>query len=229
MKKRVWVMALITAAVLSGCGGKQAQEAPIETTVQETAAEQTEKKEEQTKAAEEASSESSEGAFSSKATEDFRAHFNEITINGKVMTLPAAYSELEANGMKLLFTDGNDAPKNIPLPGYVSMGENGEASFALDFGFKGEEESRPVEECDIIGFVWGSDSCGNENVRFYGGIGKDSTQEEVSALLDEDFDDGTSARYCTSLDEKEQSSLEVLFYEGQIKKIAVKNYAGYVE
>lgn len=228
MKKAV-IISLLIAVCISGCGknGEKTDQEAAGQTVAADAGISTYRTD--TKA----------GAASREITEvitdnsgtgaEFQAHFNEITVEGTVISIPISCKELETLGFERNFAQKETVGKGSSVTGYSSWKTENTSSFGMDYRFKGTEDSRPLEDCDVVSFLWDVDAAKDVEVVFYGGIHKDSTREEVAALLNEVYADETGAQYSTELNEKGYSRLSVYFDKDQMVMVELYNCADYVE
>jgi len=158
-----------------------------------------------------------------KATEDFKAHYNEFYFDGVKISLPCVYTELEALGFHSPgSSDGSDtvAPESVC---YGSLGlKESQWAYSVAFGYKGGKGERVLlEEADIISFEWYTESPDSNKFVFYGGINKDSTREEVAQVLDLSYEDEEDAIYTTMLDQTGFDEMSVTFLGDTISSIQV--------
>lgn len=225
--KKIVIISLLVALYISGCGksgGKSTQETAGQTVDAGVSRYQTDTKGETTtqEMIEVITDNSGTGA-------EFQAHFNEITVEGTSISIPIASKELENLGFKRNFAQKETVSRGSAVTGYSSWKTEDTSSFGMDYRFKGTEESRPLEDCDVVSFLWDVDAAKNVEVVFYGGIHKGSTREEVAALLNEVYADETGAQYSTELDKDGCSRLSVYFDKDKMVMVELYNYADYVE
>lgn len=215
MKK--WMMIGIAAAlILGGCGKKEKiGDTDAASAVTETKAENGAESVQETEEMKEEAS-------------DFELHFHEVTIDGQKFSLPVSYKELETMGFHLESSQKDEVIEGTPVAGYSSWGDEKKGSFCMKYRFKGTGDHKPLTECDAVSFFWDVDSAEGVEVTFYGGIGKDSTREEVAAILDEVYADENGAQYRKALDEEGHASLSAIFDKEQLVLVELYNDADYI-
>jgi len=227
MKKKTILLLMLFALLMSGCR-KGTTEIKNEQTQMKTTVTNEESDNE--------SSDSSEVVFTEELSEDgnvdedFRTHFNEFTLEGIKISLPCAYTELEALGFHS--PESSAAVDTVGSFNYngASLGfEENRWAYSVDFGYKdGRGDRIPLEEADIISFDWDSEGPNSDKFVFYGGINKYSTKEEVAQILDLSYEDEDSVIYCTTLDQIGYDEMSVTFIGDTISRIEIKNMSEYL-
>lgn len=225
--KKIVIIGLLPALCISGCGKgeeKSAQETAGQTANAGASGQQTD-----TEAATTALEIPENITANFGAGTEFQEHFHEITVEGNLISIPIASREMENLGFKRNFVQKETVAKGSSVTGYSSWKTEDTSSFGMDYRFQGPEDSRAIEDCDVVSFLWDVDAAKDVEVTFYGGIHKNSTWEEAEALLDEVYADETGAEYSVKLDEDGCSRLSVYFDKDQIVMVELYNYADYVE
>lgn len=218
MKKKKVILATLLATSLCGCA-KEEKPSTENAIIQETVAESTLSEKPDKETTEETEKESVQEAENSSISEDFKEHYNEITIDGKTLKLPISYKEFVDAGFEMQSTYKDVVHRKQPIGG-TACWENGESNFfAVDISQNSNNEKIDVTEGDIVSFTWDRMSWGGQNVTFYGGINAESTREEVAAVLNEISSDEDSASYELFLDEDKTMGIYVLFLEDELTTV----------
>lgn len=224
-KNKVILLTALLTASLCGCakGEKPSMENTI---VQETVAESLSEKPD-AETAKETEKESVQEAENSGISEDFKEHYNEITIDGKTLKLPISYKEFADAGFDVQSTYLDTIYKRERTGGSACWKEGENSFFAVEISQNRSDDDIDIAEGDIMSFTWDRRSCGGQNVTFYGGINADSTREEVAALLNETYVDEGEAAYKLYLNENETMGIYVLFLGDELTTVSL--YTDYTE
>lgn len=224
-KNKVILLTALLTASLCGCakGEKPSMENTI---VQETVAESLSEKPD-AETAKETEKEPVQEAENSGISEDFKEHYNEITIDGKTLKLPISYKEFADAGFDVQSTYLDTIYKRERTGGSACWKEGENSFFAVEISQNRSDDDIDIAEGDIMSFTWDRRSCGGQNVTFYGGINADSTREEVAALLNETYVDEDEAAYKLYLNENETMGIYVLFLGDELTTVSL--YTDYTE
>lgn len=224
-KNKVILLTALLTASLCGCakGEKPSMENTI---VQETVAESLSEKPD-AETAKETEKEPVQEAENSGISEDFKEHYNEITIDGKTLKLPISYKEFADAGFDVQSTYLDTIYKRERTGGSACWKEGENSFFAVEISQNRSDDDIDIAEGDIMSFTWDRRSCGGQNVTFYGGINADSTREEVAALLNETYVDEGEAAYKLYLNENETMGIYVLFLGDELTTVSL--YTDYTE
>lgn len=226
MKKNK-VILLTALLTVSLCGCAKGEKPSMENTiVQETVAESLSEKPD-AETAKETEKEPVQEAENSGISEDFKEHYNEITIDGKTLKLPISYKEFADAGFDVQSTYLDTIYKRERTGGSACWKEGENSFFAVEISQNRSDDDIDIAEGDIMSFTWDRRSCGGQNVTFYGGINADSTREEVAALLNETYVDEGEAAYKLYLNENETMGIYVLFLGDELTTVSL--YTDYTE
>lgn len=213
--KKIMVALMLFSLAAAGCGKQPA--------VQQK--EPTEKIKEAAETEKDSTEEIQKQGQSEKTMEE--KGYNEIIINGTKLALPCKYSQLEELGFKIMYGEGETVFAHQTLFAIMNLGED---AYVLQFSCKEPEKEAPVEESDLVSFEWDAENVKETSIRFYGGINQDSTEEEVKALLPQVETAGEGrTQYQIQFDKMGYSGMEVIFLDGKIARVTIKNYADYME
>ena len=223
-KNKMILLTALLATFFCGCA-KEEKPSIENTTIQKTVAESTLSKKPNMETAEE--TESVQEAENSSISEDFKEHYNEITIDGKTLKFPISYKEFVDAGFEIQSTYKDVVHRKQPIGG-TACWENGENNFfAVDISQNSSDEKINVTEADITSFTWDIMSGEGVDVGFYGGINPESTREEVAAILNEISSDEDSASYELFLNEDKTMGIYVLFLGDELTTVNL--YTDYTE
>lgn len=224
-KNKVILLTALLTASLCGCakGEKPSMENTI---VQETVAESLSEKPD-AETAKETEKEPVQEAENSGISEDFKEHYNEITIDGKTLKLPISYKEFADAGFDVQSTYLDTIYKRERTGGSACWKEGENSFFAVEISQNRSDDDIDTTKGDIVSFTWDRMSWGGQNVTFYGGINAESTREEVAAVLDEISSDEDSASYELFLDEDKTMGIYVLFLGDELTTVNL--YTDYTE
>lgn len=228
--KKLCIIVLAAAVCLGGCQKKEVEVRPGNEG-QETLATDSPKSTGQEFKAEDSKEESvyknTQDMDYSEASQEFKAHFNEITVNGNLFTLPCSYEEMESHGFQVMFTNADVAAAGTTISANATLDGDEGSYYGVEYAFKGGETSRKIEDCDAVSFQWASSANGGGDILFYGGINGGSTREEVAALLPQS--QANPDKYAILLDDIGYTGLEVIFNGEEVSMIHLSNYADYIE
>ncbi len=225
-KKKIVLLPALLTAILCGCA-KEEKPSTENTIIQETVTESALSEKPDKETVEETEKDSVQETKNSSISEDFKEHYNEITIDGKTLKLPISYKEFVDAGFKIqsVYRDAVYKKEHINA---TACWENAESNFfAVDISQNKNDEAIQVTEGDIVSFTWDRMSWGGQNVTFYGEINAESTREEVAAVLNEISSDENSASYELFLDENRMMGLRVLFLGDELTTVNL--YTDYTE
>jgi len=224
-KNKVILLTALLTASLCGCakGEKPSMENTI---VQETVAESLSEKPD-AETAKETEKEPVQEAENSGISEDFKEHYNEITIDGKTLKLPISYKEFVDAGFDVQSTYLDTIYKRERTGGSACWKEGENSFFAVEISQNRSDDDIDITKGDIVSFTWDRMSWGGQNVTFYGGINAESTREEVAAVLEEISSDEESASYEIFLDEDKTMGIYVLFLGDELTTVNL--YTDYTE
>lgn len=223
-KNKMILLTALLATFFCGCA-KEEKPSIENTTIQKTVAESTLSKKPNMETAEE--TESVQEAENSSISEDFKEHYNEITIDGKTLKFPISYKEFVDAGFEIQSTYKDVVHRKQPIGG-TACWKNGENNFfAVDINQNSSDEKINVTEADITSFTWDIMSGEGVDVTFYGGINPESTREEVAAILNEISSDEDSASYELFLNEDKTMGIYVLFLGDELTTVNL--YTDYTE
>ena len=150
-KNKVILLTALLATFFCGCA-KEEKPSIENTTIQKTVAESTLSEKPNMETAEE--TESVQEAENSSISEDFKEHYNEITIDGKTLKLPISYKEFVDAGFEMQSTYKDVVHRKQPIGG-TACWKNGENNFfAVDINQNSSDEKINVTEADITSFTW---------------------------------------------------------------------------
>ena len=161
-------------------------------------------------------------------SDDFREHYNEVTIEGKTLKFPISTKEFTDAGFEIqsMYRDMIYS-KGERVSGTARYGEESTNFFAIYASQNISDDSVHVDDGDIISFTWDRAATDITDISFYGGIAPDSTRDEVKAILEESVADADGALYKAYLDEDEHQGMEVLFIGDEL--VTVSLYTDYEE
>lgn len=224
-KNKVILLTALLTASLCGCakGEKPSMENTI---VQETVAESLSEKPD-AETAKETEKEPVQEAENSSISEDFKEHYNEITIDGKPLKLPISYKEFADAGFDVQSTYLDTIYKRERTGGSACWKEGENSFFAVEISQNSSDDDINIMEGDIMSFTWDIMSGEGVDVTFYGGINPESTREEVAAILNEISSDEDSASYELFLNEDKTMGIYVLFLGDELTTVNL--YTDYTE
>ena len=225
-KNKVILLTALLTASLCGCakGEKPSMENTI---VQETVTESALSEKSDKETIEETEKDSVQETKNSSISEDFKEHYNEITIDGKTLKLPISYKEFVDAGFDVQSTYLNTIYKRERTGGSACWKEGENSFFAVEISQNRSDDDIDITKGDIVSFTWDRMSWGGQNVTFYGGINAESTREEVAAVLEEISSDEESASYEIFLDEDKTMGIYVLFLGDELTTVNL--YTDYTE
>lgn len=227
MKKNkiILLTALLTASL---CGCAKGEKPSMENTiVQETVTESALSEKSDKETIEETEKDSVQETKNSSISEDFKEHYNEITIDGKTLKLPISYKEFVDAGFDVQSTYLDTIYKRERTGGSACWKEGENSFFAVEISQNRSDDDIDITKGDIVSFTWDRMSWGGQNVTFYGGINAESTREEVAAVLEEISSDEESASYEIFLDEDKTMGIYVLFLGDELTTVNL--YTDYTE
>lgn len=225
-KNKVILLTALLTASLCGCA-KEEKPSTENIIVQETVTESARSEKSDKETVEETEKDSVQEAENSGISEDFKEHYNEITIDGKTLKLPISYKEFIDAGFEMQSTYKDVVHRKQPIGGTACWKNAENNFFAVDINQNSSDEKINVTEADISSLTWDSMSCKGVNITFYGGINAESTREEVAAVLDEISSDEDSASYELFLDEDKTMGIYVLFLGDELTTVNL--YTDYTE
>lgn len=225
-KNKVILLTALLTASLCGCakGEKPSMENTI---VQETVTESALSEKSDKETIEETEKDSVQETKNSSISEDFKEHYNEITIDGKTLKLPISYKEFVDAGFDVQSTYLDTIYKRERTGGSACWKEGENSFFAVEISQNRSDDDIDITKGDIVSFTWDRMSWGGQNVTFYGGINAESTREEVAAVLEEISSDEESASYEIFLDEDKTMGIYVLFLGDELTTVNL--YTNYIE
>lgn len=225
-KNKVILLTALLTASLCGCakGEKPSMENTI---VQETVTESALSEKSDKETIEETEKDSVQETKNSSISEDFKEHYNEITIDGKTLKLPISYKEFVDAGFDVQSTYLDTIYKRERTGGSACWKEGENSFFAVEISQNRSDDDIDITKGDIVSFTWDRMSWGEQNVTFYGGINAESTREEVAAVLEEISSDEESASYEIFLDEDKTMGIYVLFLGDELTTVNL--YTDYTE
>lgn len=225
-KNKVILLTALLTASLCGCakGEKPSMENTI---VQETVTESALSEKSDKETIEETEKDSVQETKNSSISEDFKEHYNEITIDGKTLKLPISYKEFVDAGFDVQSTYLDTIYKRERTGGSACWKEGENSFFAVEISQNRSDDDIDITKGDIVSFTWDRMSWGGQNVTFYGGINAESTREEVAAVLEEISSDEDSASYELFLDEDKTMGIYVLFLGDELTTVNL--YTNYTE
>lgn len=225
-KNKVILLTALLTASLCGCakGEKPSMENTI---VQETVTESARSEKSDKETIEETEKDSVQETKNSSISEDFKEHYNEITIDGKTLKLPISYKEFVDAGFDVQSTYLDTIYKRERTGGSACWKEGENSFFAVEISQNRSDDDIDITKGDIVSFTWDRMSWGGQNVTFYGGINAESTREEVAAVLEEISSDEESASYEIFLDEDKTMGIYVLFLGDELTTVNL--YTDYTE
>lgn len=225
-KNKVILLTALLVASLCGCakGEKPSMENTI---VQETVTESARSEKSDKETIEETEKDSVQETKNSSISEDFKEHYNEITIDGKTLKLPISYKEFVDAGFDVQSTYLDTIYKRERTGGSACWKEGENSFFAVEISQNRSDDDIDITKGDIVSFTWDRMSWGGQNVTFYGGINAESTREEVAAVLEEISSDEESASYEIFLDEDKTMGIYVLFLGDELTTVNL--YTDYTE
>ncbi len=225
-KNKVILLTALLTASLCGCakGEKPSMENTI---VQETVTESALSEKSDKETIEETEKDSVQETKNSSISEDFKEHYNEITIDGKTLKLPISYKEFVDAGFDVQSTYLDTIYKRERTGGSACWKEGENSFFAVEISQNRSDDDIDITKGDIVSFTWDRMSWGGQNVTFYGGINAESTREEVAAVLEEISSDEESASYEIFLDEDKTMGIYVLFLGDELTTVNL--YTDYTE
>ena len=225
-KNKVILLTALLTASLCGCakGEKPSMENTI---VQETVTESALSEKSDKETIEETEKDSVQETKNSSISEDFKEHYNEITIDGKTLKLPISYKEFVDAGFDVQSTYLDTIYKRERTGGSACWKEGENSFFAVKISQNRSDDDIDITKGDIVSFTWDRMSWGGQNVTFYGGINAESTREEVAAVLEEISSDEESASYEIFLDEDKTMGIYVLFLGDELTTVNL--YTDYTE
>lgn len=225
-KNKVILLTALLVASLCGCA-KEEKPSTENTIIQETVTESALSEKSDKETVEETEKDSVQETKNSSISEDFKEHYNEITIDGKTLKLPISYKEFVDAGFDVQSTYLDTIYKRERTGGSACWKEGENSFFAVEISQNRSDDDIDIAEGDIMSFTWDRRSCGGQNVTFYGGINADSTREEVAALLNETYVDEDEAAYKLYLNENETMGIYVLFLGDELTTVSL--YTDYIE
>lgn len=225
-KNKVILLTALLVASLCGCA-KEEKPSTENTIIQETVAESALSEKPATETAKETEKESVQEAKNSNISEDFKEHYNEITIDGKTLKLPISYKEFIDAGFDVQSTYLDTIYKRERTGGSACWKEGENSFFAVEISQNRSDDDIDIAEGDIMSFTWDIMSGEGVDVTFYGGINPESTREEVAAVLNEISSDEDSASYELFLDEDKTMGIYVLFLGDELTTVNL--YTDYTE
>lgn len=225
-KNKVILLTALLTASLCGCakGEKPSMENTI---VQETVTESALSEKSDKETIEETEKDSVQETKNSSISEDFKEHYNEITIDGKTLKLPISYKEFVDAGFDVQSTYLDTIYKRERTGGSACWKEGENSFFAVEISQNRSDDDIDITKGDIVSFTWDRMSWGGQNVTFYGEINAESTREEVAAVLEEISSDEESASYEIFLDEDKTMGIYVLFLGDELTTVNL--YTDYTE
>ena len=160
---------------------------------------------------------------------DPEENFNQVVVEGKEFALPLSCQDLENTGLDVRINEGTIALKNDFGYGYLPYEEDDNEMCLVEFRYSGDEESRPLEECDATAFTWDRATAPDMDVTVYGGITKDSSAEEISALLDAVYENKDTGVAIYGKNISDNAGITVNMDNGVVTGINVFNREGYLE
>lgn len=162
-----------------------------------------------------------------KISEDFKEHYNEITIDGKTLKFPISTKEFKEAGFDIqsMYRDEIYC-KGERVSGTAVYGDD---KFFTIYASQNitDDSNVHVDDGDIISITWDRMPADGVDISFYGGITPDSTRDEVKAVLEESSADDEGAIYKVYLDEDERQGMEVMFIGDELTTVAI--YTEYEE
>ncbi len=161
-------------------------------------------------------------------SDDFREHYDEVTIEGKTLKFPMSMKEFVDAGFWIQSTYVDRIYRKERIQGTACYGEEGSNNFfSIDVSQNISDNIVSVEDGDIIDFTWDRAANNITDISFYGGITPDSTRDEVKAILEESIADEDGALYKAYLDEDECQGMEVIFVGDELTTVSL--YTNYAE
>lgn len=225
-KNKVILLTALLTASLCGCA-KEEKPSTENIIVQETVTESARSEKSDKETVEETEKDSVQETKNSSISEDFKEHYNEITIDGKTLKLPISYKEFVDAGFDVQSTYLDTIYKRERTGGSACWKEGENSFFAVEISQNRSDDDIDITKGDIVSFTWDRMSWGGQNVTFYGGINAESTREEVAAVLDEISSDEDSASYELFLDEDKTMGIYVLFLGDELTTVNL--YTDYEE
>jgi len=154
-----------------------------------------------------------------KITEDFKDNFNQIKIEGKEMRLPCSYNDFINIGFTDEIEESSEISKGKPI---MESLQNDSGKLSVYVGYGGKEQQGYKKDSSVIAIFVSRESVGTLETRFYKGINFQSTEAEVSTVLDliERTDDDSSLY---ALKMGQYNYLAVSFEKGEINDIMISN------
>lgn len=161
-------------------------------------------------------------------SDDFREHYNEVTIDDKTLKFPISTKEFTDAGFEIqsMYRDMIYF-KGERVSGTACYGEGYTNFFTIYASQNISDDSVHVDDGDIVSFTWDRAATDITDITFYGGITPDSTRDEVKAILEESTASKDGAIYKVYLDEHERQGMEVTFVGDELA--AVNLYTDYAE
>jgi len=220
--RRAIVIIMLISVMMSGCNKRNAEETAnikdktsVEKVV-ETANHQSKDIEEETEV------ETGVTVASNKITSDFKEHFNEFVVNDIKIELPFSYGDMEKSGFTFVENINTDR-SNGKHTTICNWKGNKDESFTITYSPIDSKEVKPVEECHAIDLHLYAKDVGAMNIQLYGGINMNSSEEEVSKILDTIYSNNESAAYELYVDEDNSKGISIYFEKGKIKRISLYN------
>lgn len=154
-------------------------------------------------------------------TEDFREHYNEITIDGKTLKFPISTKEFKEAGFDIQSMYRDEIYfKGERVSGTATYGDD---KFFTIYASQNitDDGKVHVDDGDIMSITWDRMPADGVDISFYGGITPDSTRDEVKAVLEESSADDDGAIYKAYLDEDERQGMEVLFIGDELTTVSI--------
>lgn len=148
-------------------------------------------------------------------------NFNEFIIHGTKVSVPCSYSEL----INLGFVDESEGDNAFTgTITFIRMSFQDSFDNEFSVGFSASQKDLPKEQWYMDSFQWEADTSNETDAIFYGGIHKDSTEEEVAAILPRmsKEEDGTT-QYGIVYDKVGYSGIMVTFSDGKLESIMINN------
>lgn len=153
---------------------------------------------------------------------EFKKNFNSVYINEREIVFPVKYDEFIGLGFFDSTETSFETIKGKPVL-TTFTDETGTISAYLGFNGKGDKGYKM--ESDVISIFVSRDSIGEVNISFYGDITFDSTEEEVSKILDLIQKDEDNSLYAIKIGE--YSYLAVSFQNSKVNDVMMINGEDY--
>lgn len=155
-------------------------------------------------------------------SDDFREHYDEVTIEGKTLKFPMSVKEFTDAGFWIQSMYVDRLYRKERIHGDACYGGEGSNNyFSIHASQNISDDIVAVEDGDIIDFTWDRAANNITDISFYGGITPNSTRDEVKAVLEESIADDDGAIYKVYLDEDERQGMEVVFVGDELSAVSI--------